>query len=174
MTDRVKTKNLRRALAFLLAVGPLVGLSAAPAMATTDPNSPSFNIDVMVSDSTCVPSYSPATWMPTLTTYDPNVDLAAPTPVLFDVYLGFSAGIDANVCGVGDELPTGTVHAEFTTLPSSLEKNYLDCELGVVTCEAANLYDIVGGVISGSLSVTNDATEGLQTATVKVVWTPAG
>jgi hypothetical protein len=110
--------------------------------------------------------------MPTITTEDTSVDLAAPTPVLFDVNLGFSAGVDIETCGFGDELPTGEVHATFTTLPSSLEKDYLDCELGVAPCQAADLYDIAGGVISGSLNVANDATDGLHTATLQVVWTP--
>ena len=175
MTDRVKTKNLRRALALLLAVGPLVGLSAAPAMAETDPNSPSFNIDVLVSDSTCVPSYSPVTWTPQLMAGNTNVDLFAPMPVTFDVNLGFFAGVDGNACGLGDELPTGDVYATFTNLPSSLEQDVLDCDLALAACQAVDLYNATaGGVISGTLNVANDATDGLHTATLQVVWTPEG
>ena len=175
MTDRVKTKNLRRALAFLLAVGPLIGLSAAPAMAATDPNSPTFDIEVMVTDSTCVPNYSPVTWTPQLMAGNTNVDLFAPMPVTFDVYLGFFAGVDGNACGLGDELPTGDVYATFTNLPSSLEKDVLDCDLTGTPCQAVDLYNATaGGVISGTLNVANDATGGLHTATLQVVWTPEG
>ena len=174
MTDRVKRqKNLGRALAFLLTVGPLVGLSAAPAMATPDPNSPTFDIEVLVTDSTCAPSYSPTTWSPMLWAGNTNVDLFSPTQVTFDVNLGFFPGIDGNACGLGDQLPTGDVHATFTNLPSALELDVLDCNLAVAACPAADLYNATpGGAISGSLNVASDATTGVHTATIQVVWTP--
>jgi hypothetical protein len=143
-------------------------------MAATDPNSPTFDIEVLVTDNRCEPLYSPVGWTPQLMAGNTNVDLFAPMPVTFDVYLGFFAGVDGNACGLGNELPTGEVHATFTSLPSSLEQDVLDCDLDVAACQAVDLYNATaGGVISGTLNVANDATEGLHTATLQVVWTPA-
>jgi hypothetical protein len=173
MTGQKKTKkNLGRALAVALAIGSFMGISAAPAVATWDPDNPSWTLDVEVMDSTCVPDYSDPTWAPTeqLFVNGSNiVDMYSPASVDFEVYLNFSQGIDSEVCGEGDLAPSGDVTASFSG-DSALQLDYLDCE---TACDAASLYNTMS-TIQGSVSVVDGTTPGFYSGTLTVVWVPEG
>jgi hypothetical protein len=173
MTSQKKTKkNLGRALAVALAIGSFMGISAAPAVATWDPNNPSWTLDVEVIDSTCIPDYSDPTWMPTEQLFvsgSSTVDMFSPTNVDFEVYLNFSQGIDNNVCGEGDLAPSGDVTASFSGDPA-LQLQGLDCQ---TACDATTLYNTMAS-IQGSVSVVGGTTPGFYSGTLTVVWTPAG
>jgi len=164
------TKNLRRALAILLTFGPLVGLSAAPAMASDHDRN--FDIDILVTDTTCYSDYTDPSWGPYLdiSGMTTEVDLADRMPVDFEVTLAFFAGMDNNACGLGDQPPSGDVHSVLT-LPAGLGVGTVECDLDVANCDALGLFNS-GGLISGSINVASDAATGPYTATLQVVWTP--
>ena len=164
-------KNLGRALALVLTIGSFLGLTAMPAMATWDPNNPAWQLDVNVTDSTCVPDFSEPSWAPDqlLYTVDNNVDMFAPSTVNFEVYLNFSHGTDANVCGDPNISPTGEVTASFNGDPA-LQLQGLDCQLA---CQASDLYTM-GSTIQGQVTVNGGTAPGTYSGTLSVTWTPAG
>jgi hypothetical protein len=171
VTEKQKsTKRLGKAVVVLLALGSLLGIGAAPAAATDwDQNNPTWQIDVAVTDTSCVPDYTQAIWAPdpVMSLGNTNIDMVAPTSIDFSVSLNFSSGTDRNACGGFDVPPSGTVTASYKTISPELSQDRLDCSPSCILSDPAML-----NTITGSLSVVPGTLAGDYSATLQVVWTP--
>ena len=181
MTEKQKsTKRLGKVAVALMALGSLLGIGAAPAMATTDERS--WNMTVTVTDTSippCEENYTIASWDPDLTVNFPSgeIDLASPTDLSFEVYLNFSNGMDLGDCAGPDIEPTGKVEAEFSVLANELVST-VNCN-PPGHCDAADMSEFGFG-IDGTLALKETSTPGTYfaidggsyLATLRVVWTP--
>jgi len=164
-------KSLGRAIAFLIILATYMGVTSTPAVAVGDPNAPSWDIEVAVTDSSppaCEPSWGPAAWSPQFFVDGTDVDMANPTSVEFEVFLLFSRGIAIVDCGGGlGPAPSGTVTASFSGDPE-LSIDALDCENN---CDASVLFAGMSP-LEGTISVNAGTLEGTYTGTLTVIWAP--
>jgi hypothetical protein len=165
-------KSLGRAIAFLIILATYMGVTSTPAVAVGNPNAPSWDIEVTVTDSSppgCEPSWGPAFWSPQFFVEGTDVDMANPTLVEFDVYLQFGRGIAIVDCGGSlGPAPSGTVTASFSGDPE-LNIDALDCE---INCDASDLFADGMSPLEGTISVNAGTLEGTYTGTLTVIWAP--
>jgi hypothetical protein len=165
-------KSLGRAIAFLIILATYMGVTSTPAVAVEDPNAPSWDIEVEVTDTSppgCEPSWEPASWNPELFVEGTDVDMANPTSVEFEVFLMFSRGIAIVDCdGSPGPGPSGTVTASFSGDPE-LNLDALDCQSN---CYAWDLFTEGVSPLEGTISVNAGTLEGTYTGTLTVIWAP--
>ena len=184
MTNETKaTKQLSKALAVLMTIGSLIGITAVPALASDSAN---WNLEVTVYGADepydpCIDFVAdviPASWAP-----DPAVNYTDPETNTYDVYqddglvafnvsLAFAAG-STTTCN-GDPLaniPDGTVVSTFaaTTDPNNITVT-ADCD---VNCNAMDLYQDLSSVVNGTIDVTGSLTNETRTGVFTLTWTPA-
>lgn len=177
MTKNKGKKQLSKALAVLMTLGSLLGISAAPAMAYEQ----EWGVDVYVTDST--PPFDPcedffseftaATWSPdTSVTYSEGQTNDVYTDdgsVPFSVDLNFTQA-SSTVCESDPSLsnPDGSVVSSFVAISSDITGT-TSCDL---TCDATDVYQS-SSQITGALDVTGSNIVEIRSGTLTVTWTPA-
>lgn len=168
---RPSKKSPWRSLALVSAIGSFAVLSSSPALAVDE----SWNLEVQVSDTSCIDPITVPTWSPDANVYyiqgnDVDLNMYSPNPpglVNFSVGLGLQSGTDN--CTMMPINPSGDVVASVTSLDPELTMDALDCE--TTACSAETLYQNTN-TIYGAIDATGVSTTGLKSGILTVVWTP--
>lgn len=179
MTNKKKaTKQLSKALAVLLTLGSLLGVTGAPAFAT-EYYDKDLNLEVTAvpedpGDPPCLFDPTPALW--TLgNVYYPSgsddVDLNVTNDLDFKIDSSFTNGSTNGSCPDSALVePTGNVTLEVNDFDNTqIVVSWLDCSLDS-PCSAID--HVVGVNLSGTLEVQDGTPVGVYYGKLRATWTP--
>lgn len=179
MTNKNKaTKQLSKALAVLLTLGSLLGVTGAPAFAS-EYYDKDLNVDVtaIVEDEpeTCFFDSTPALWTLGEVSYpsgSDDVDLNFGNDLDFTITSTFTTGLTNGECPDSAQVdPTGNVSLQVNDFGSEIGVSWLDCGPDVDPCAAVD--HVVGATLTGTLEVQDGTPVGVYSGKLRATWTPA-
>jgi hypothetical protein len=172
--DKAK-KQLGKALAVLMTLTSLFGITAGPALAYDE--SWTLEVNVSVPEDPCAgvdDIISPPTWQPDTSVTYPNGNT-------YDIYSGGNGQVQyeiafnwlegsRTVCGEDPTTlrPEGVIASTFTAIDSGIDV-YSPCSS---SCNSGDNFEYDQGKIAGHMDVSGSNTLGLRTGTFTVTWTP--
>jgi hypothetical protein len=179
MTNKNKaTKQLSKALAVLLTLGSLLGVTGAPAFADFYDRDLNVEVTAIVEDEpeTCNEESTPPLWTLGEVYYpsgSDNVDLNLTNDLDFKIDSSFTVGKTNGTCeNSADVDPTGNVSLEVNDFDDTqIVVSWLDCGPDVDPCEAVD--HLIGANLNGTLEVQDGTPVGVYYGKLRATWTPA-
>jgi hypothetical protein len=180
MTNKNKaTKQLSKALAVLLTLGSLLGVTGAPAFAEYYDKDLNVEVTAVPEDPEDPPCYfdpTPALWTLGEVSYpggSDDVDLNFGNDLDFTINSTFTTGLTNGECPDSALVdPTGVVTLEVNDFDNTqIVVSWLDCGPDVDECLAVD--HVVGANLNGTLEVQDGTPVGVYYGKLRATWTPA-